>query len=323
MENASGSAGRGLVAGLIGAGAIAFWFLLIDSIQSTPFNTPLFMASALLGIEQPEAGARVLITYTVVHLAAFAAFGVVTTWLLERAQVPPHRFVGLILGFLLFDLVFYAGVVRTGGDVVRALGWPEVLAGNVIAGLSMILYLRAKSPIRRVSVGAMLREHRVIREGLAAGLIGAVAVMGWFLLLDVVQGRLLFTPGSLGSALFFGARGTAEVSITATTVLGYTGVHVAAFLAVGLLASALVEAAGQQPPLLFGLALFFVTLEAMFLGLIVIMAAWLLDAFRSWTIVVANLIAAAVMGGYLLWRRPEVRASLSHDLEEEFAQIRD
>ena len=79
MENASGSAGRGLVAGLIGAGAIAFWFLLIDSIQSTPFNTPLFMASALLGIEQPEAGARVLITYTVVHLAAFAAFGVVMT----------------------------------------------------------------------------------------------------------------------------------------------------------------------------------------------------------------------------------------------------
>src|SRR3990170_4214173 len=112
-------------------------------------------------------------------------------------------------------------------------------------------------------------------------MIGAVAVMIWFLLLDLAQGRLLFTPGALGSALFFGARGIAEVQVTATTVLGYTGVHLAAFLTVGLIASALAEAASRQPAVLFGLVLFFVTLEAGFIGVIVIIAAWLLDAIQS------------------------------------------
>jgi hypothetical protein len=224
---------------------------------------------------------------------------------------------------LLFDLIFYSGVIVSGTDIVQALGWPAVLAGNLIAGLAMIEWLHAQSDLPRVELGALLRKHRVIGEGIVTGLIGACAVMAWFLVLDLAQGRVLFTPAALGSALFFGARGMAEVQVTATTVLGYTGLHLVAFLAVGVLASALLEAAGRQPPLLFGLALFFVTLETSFIGLIAIAAAWLLDAIQAWTILVANLVATAVMGGYLLWRRPEVRATLSHDIEEELAQSRD
>jgi hypothetical protein len=308
---------------VIGAGAIALWFLLIDTIQGTPFHTPLFVARALLGIEQPEAGVGVLIGYTVVHFAAFAMVGMITAWLLQRAGIRPYHFFGLVLGFLLFDLIFYSGVIISGTDVVQALGWPAVLAGNIIAGFGVIAWLHAKSDLPRTQLSVMLREHRVIAEGIATGAIGAVAVMAWFLVLDLAQGRVLFTPGALGSALFFGARGIGEVQVTATTVLGYTGLHLAAFLAVGLLASALIEAAGRQPPLLFGLALFFVTLETSFIGLIVILAAWLLDAIQAWTIVVANLIAAVVMGGFLLWRRPEVRETLSHDIEEELAQAKD
>jgi hypothetical protein len=146
--------------------------------------------------------------------------------------------------------------------------------------------------------------------------------MLWFFVLDVIQGRVLFTPAALGSALFLGARGLGEVAITPGMVAGYTGVHLFSFLLVGLGASALVEGARRQPSILLGTVLFFVTLEVLFIGLMAIMAAWLLDAISWWTIVVGNLIAAAVMGGYLLFEHPELRENLSHDLEEDLVSER-
>ena len=46
------------------------------------------------------------------------------------------------------------------------------------------------------------RQHRVIREGLIAGLSAAFVVALWFLAIDVTQGRVFFTPAALGSAVF-------------------------------------------------------------------------------------------------------------------------
>jgi hypothetical protein len=168
-----------------------------------------------------------------------------------------------------------------------------------------------------VSLREVLAEHRTIREGLVSGLLGAAAVMLWFLVLDVVQGRPFFTPAALGSAVLLGARAVSEVVVSVPTIAGYTGIHVVAFLVAGLGASAMVEGARRQPPLLLGIVLFFVTLEVLFIGLMAILATWLLDTIPWWTIVVGNLIAAGVMGGYLLHEHPEIREHLTHDLEEE------
>ncbi len=313
----SGSVSRGAVAGLVGAAALALWFLAIDLARATPFYTPTFVASALLNLHGAQPGAVLLAMYTAFHFTVFILVGIAVSWTLDRAHIPPYFLLGLVLGFLLFDMIFYAGVIVTGTNVVRELGWPAVLAGNLIAGSVLMRYLYMTSPWPKARLRDALREHRTIREGLVAGLLGAVAVMVWFLVLDLVHGRMFFTPGALGSAIFFGARGVHEVQITLETVLGYTGLHVVAFLAVGLIASALTEAARREPPLLLGMVLFFVTLEVMFIGLLAIVAAWLLDAIQWWTIIVGNLIAALVMGGYLLHEHPELREHLSHDLEEE------
>ena len=40
---------RGVVAGVIGATALAFWFLVIDGSRGEPFRTPGFLGGALLG----------------------------------------------------------------------------------------------------------------------------------------------------------------------------------------------------------------------------------------------------------------------------------
>lgn len=311
---------HGTLAGLIGAAALAVFFLIVDTIQRAPFYTPTFVAGTLLGLDGAQPTGALLAIYTVIHFAAFALVGIGVAWLVERATIPPLMMLGLVLGFLLFDLIFYAGVIVTGTNVVQELGWPAVLAGNLIAGLSLMGYLQLTAPGEHPGIRDILRDHNTIREGLAAGLLGAVAVMVWFLVIDLVNERALFTPGALGSALFFGARGMAEVQITPETVLGYTGVHLFAFMLVGLLASALVEGARREPHVLLASVLLFVTLEVLSVGLLAVVAEWLLDAIHWWMIIAANLIAAVGMGGYLLYRHPEVRENLSHDLEEELAR---
>lgn len=318
MRRAQGTLSRGMTGGFIAAAALAFWFLLIDSIRATPFDTPMFVARTITGIENGTATPLILVMYSLIHFAVFMAIGAAVAWFLERIHVRPSLLAGLIVGFVLFDLIFYAGIVMSGVNVIGALGWPEVLIGNLIAAVVLVRYLRVTGPAAEdVTLMDVLAEHRTIREGLVSGLLGAAAVMLWFLVLDVVQGRVFFTPGALGSAIFLSARGIDDVVISVATVAGYTGVHLVAFLLAGLGASALVEGARRQPPLLLGIVLFFVTLEVLFIGLMAIVAAWLLDSIQWWTIVAGNLIAAGVMGGYLLYEHPELRESLTHDLEEE------
>lgn len=310
---------RGTIAGLVAATALALWFLAIDSWQGVAFRTPMFLANSLLGLEA-EAGLASIAFYTVVHYIAFIVIGITAARFFDVLDARPGIIVGVVLGFLLFDFIFYAGVIISGTAIIEALGWPPVLIGSLIAGMTLAGTLSYLSDEPSVSWREALREHRVVREALFSALIGAVTVALWFLVLDLVQGRPFFTPAALGSALLHGARSADAVVIDVTTVLTYTGLHFAAFGMVGLLAAALADAAETQPPLLIGIVLLFVTFEALFLGLLAIAASWLLGALQPWTIIVANLIAAAAMGGYLLYQHPHLRDEATHELEEDLAQ---
>jgi hypothetical protein len=154
-----------------------------------------------------------------------------------------------------------------------------------------------------------------IGEGLLAGLIGAAVVALWFLVLDVVIGRLLFTPAALGSALFHGAEAAAAVRITPGTVLGYTVVHVAAFLLVGVVFTALVAQAERQTSLLMGVVLLFVVTLTLVVGLMAILASWVLAALTWWAISIGNLLAAGAMVAFL-WKRHPALARRLPEAEE-------
>jgi hypothetical protein len=81
---------------------------------------------------------------------------------------------------------------------------------------------------------ARRRPGHALREGIAAGLIGAGIAMLWFLIVDLAAGVPLRTPALLGAALFRGARNGGVVDVTAPLVVGYTLVHLAGFMALGL-----------------------------------------------------------------------------------------
>lgn len=314
--------GRGILAGVVGATVLASWFLLTDMRQGEPFRTPAFLAS-VLGFGDVQMSVVSVLIYTVLHYIVFAIIGVGAAWLADRLEAIPGLALGLALGFLLFNAVFYGSVWITGIDLVQELGgWPSVLIGNLLAGVAVFGTLTAMGVAEPMRWSQMLSEHYTVREGLITGLIGAVAVALWFLAIDALSGRILFTPAALGSAVFLGARGPEAVQITAMTVLGYSVLHVAAFMLTGLVAATIVAAAEEHSEVvLLGGVLLFVTLEAFSIGLLTIVAEWLVEALSWWNIGGANLIAALGMGGYLYSRHPGLlRDAQDRDLEEDLAQ---
>lgn len=173
------------------------------------------------------------------------------------------------------------------------------------------------------STGGVERDgsgNATLREGVLAGTIGAVVVAGWFLVLDMVVGRLFFTPAALGSALFHGAEGAAAVQVTATTVLGYTFVHVVAFMLVGVVFAGLAVRAEAQRSVLMAIILLFVTSLTLAVGLMAILASWVLAALTWWGIAIGNLLAALAMGAFLWQRHPRLARDLSEAEEHGAAE---
>lgn len=312
-----GLVARGAIAGVVGATILAIWFLLIDGIAGEPFRTPAFLARVLLGSEAVALEGLQVALYTVIHYGVFIGIGIAVAGLLDRLEVVPGLLLGAVLGFLLFDLLFYGGIWFTGVNVIDFLGWPAALVGNILAGVGVVETISQLRPGGTATWGEILAAHTTVREGLIVGLIGAVAVAAWFLIIDVVAGRLLFTPAALGSVVFHGATGLADVHVDAVTILGYTGLHLAAFGVTGLVAAGIVALAEDRHPyILLGAVLLFVTFETFFIGLVTIVAQWLLEVIPWWSIAVGNLIAAVAMGYYLWKRHPKLVAALGDgDLE--------
>lgn len=314
--NGSGVAKHGAIGGILAATAIVAFFLVVDLAQGQLFQTPKLLAGVLLGRDVATLGGGTLVLYTVLHYAVFAVAGVAAGWLLRAVRAPASVLVGLVVGFFLFDALFYAGVTLTGVNVVEALGWPSFLAGNLLGGMTLMLYLSRSGAVPTRSWTEALSRHQILREGLVAGLIGAVAVAAWFFMIDLGMGRLLYTPSALGSALFMGVDSPAAVQVTVGTVLGYTAVHLIGFLVMGLVFAALVTRAEESPSLLMGLALLFVTFETLLLGLVAVLAAWLLDVVPWWSIALGNLVAAGAMAFYL-WRvHPALAESVARSEQE-------
>jgi hypothetical protein len=140
-------------------------------------------------------------------------------------------------------------------------------------------------------------------DGLFTGMIGALVVAIWFLVLDAVAGRPLYTPALLGGVLLHGAQSVAQqVPIAPTEIAAYTAFHFVAFIAVGIVLSWLMTLFEKFPIMFFVLLVLFVCLQVGFFALDVAMGAELLGRLRPWTVLTANVLAAASMALYQ-WRR--------------------
>jgi hypothetical protein len=150
---------------------------------------------------------------------------------------------------------------------------------------------------------------RIAREGLVAGLLGAAAVAGWFLIVDAIAGQPFFTPAMLGQALL-GLGDPATVDVSFPNVISYTMVHVLAFVVVGMIAALLACQVERVPATLFVVVVFFAVFEFGFYVLVATLAQPLLGALAWTNVAIGNAIAALGMG-YFLWQaHPRLREGL-------------
>ena len=152
----------------------------------------------------------------------------------------------------------------------------------------------------------------VMLDGVFAGMIGALIVALWFLVLDLAHGRPLFTPALLGSVLLHGTAGAQAASVQPLEVAAYTAFHFLAFLAVGIGLSYLMTLFERFPIMFFVLLVLFLCLQLGFFVLDLALGAELMGRLRPWTVIVANVLAAAGMALYLMKRHPSVLRGIEH-----------
>lgn len=153
-------------------------------------------------------------------------------------------------------------------------------------------------------------SRRFLKQGFITGLVGAVAVATWFLIVDSIAGRPFYTPAILGSAAALGLRDPAEVVISLQSVGAYTAFHFLAFFAVGIVAAALAEEAARSLDVLWLVAEVFLVFEIGFYGVIALVFTSLLGELTWINVAVGNFIASASMGFYLWRAHPEIRKQL-------------
>jgi hypothetical protein len=301
---------EGVVAGLIGAAAVAVWFFVFDVARGRPLLTPgLLGALVFYGVNTPaevQPSLGPVLGYTILHGLAFVAFGVMAATIMAMSEREPALFIGFVVLFACFEAFFFGVLGAFGQSMQGALVWWAVLVGNLLASLAMLWYLfRAHRALPRSLVGSW---GLVLREGFVAGVIGAAVVALWFFAIDAIQGDPLRTPELLGTALL-------RQPTPAAAVAGYTIVHGLAFVAFGTVGALLIAGAERQPMLIFALVIMFTSFEIFFFGLILIAASWVLDEVAGWTIFVGNILAATAMLAYYFRRH----RTLAHRLTAAWA----
>ncbi|MEX2177196.1 MAG: hypothetical protein WD801_00705 [Gemmatimonadaceae bacterium] len=138
---------QGITAGILGATAVAVWFLIVDTIAGRPFFTPLLLGDALMGVFDrkgtvPIQGMAALIgIYTLFHYAAFCVAGIVVAVVVFVAQDTPSILGGFFIAFIAFELGSLGLVALLAhASTMGTLAWYQLIAGNIAATLVMGWY---------------------------------------------------------------------------------------------------------------------------------------------------------------------------------------
>jgi hypothetical protein len=149
--------------------------------------------------------------------------------------------------------------------------------------------------------------RNTLREGVVAGLTGFGTVAAVLALLNLISGRSPFhTAEILGSALL--GRPSAAVP-SSDAIMLYSVVHLAVFIAFGLVAAWLARLADRGWQLWFVALFFFIFISFHLFAAVQALAtpgrAMIADA----TVWGAGVAAAALMALYLVWAHPRARAT--------------
>lgn len=159
---------------------------------------------------------------------------------------------------------------------------------------------------------------RIFRHGLIAGVLGYATIAGFYALLNALSGRPLWsTAAALGQAIL-GQAGEVDIAtFDPRPVLLFNGIHLATFLVIGWISAWLVSEADRHPVLWYLLFCLGIFVFSHLWAIAYAVALPVTDVVPGWSVLVAGLAAAAVMGLYLWVSDPQLRTGVtSGDLED-------
>ena len=143
---------EGVIAGGLGALAVALWFLLVDGIAGRALHTPALLGAMVLRTPDPIAASegpnRLLFAafYTPIHFMLFALFGMLVMFLMHRATKQPSLLMLALMLFAVFEGGFTGLVAILEHTALGELAWYQVAIGNLIAVIVMGWYVWRRHP---------------------------------------------------------------------------------------------------------------------------------------------------------------------------------
>ena len=308
---------HGVIGGLLAGLVVVLWFLVVDSLAGDPFRTPAALASAIFGDRLAGATTfRLVAMYSVLHFGVFALLGVCAAWVMTSLRTAPRLLLGVIFGIVVQELIFYSVLFLSGIAPSGIVPWQHVIGANLVSGIVLMAYLHRATQAQAPLGWAALKNHPLLSRGLMTGLIGAVVVAVWFLLIDLAGGHAFRTPAALGSALLVGSN--QEMAVSFAVVAAYTIVHLFAFAIAGVTFVVIAEQVERSPSFLLLAVLTAIVLEAVVVTSLALGAQWVLGTLGIWSVFVGNLLAVGSMGWYVWQTHPALR----HRLRAEPMQVR-
>ena len=152
-ERARSLVEEGVLCGIIGAAAVAVFFLFIDSLQAHPLWTPSLLGSVLfLGQKVTDVAGvsyTMVFAYTGLHVLLFLLAGVVVAWMVSQFERNPQFGPIFALIFLLVEAVIFGFEVTLVPALVGALGAGIVAVANLLSVGAMFWYLLRRHPEAR------------------------------------------------------------------------------------------------------------------------------------------------------------------------------
>ena len=157
-----------------------------------------------------------------------------------------------------------------------------------------------------------------LAQGLIGGLIGYVAVAVFFVLVNLVGGRSVFhTAAALGSTLFYGLQGAANLVIEPGPVIAYNGLHLILSIVVATVASWLLYETERHHFIWY--IVFFIFLAGFVYSLVLIgvVGAEISHIVPWWSVLAANVIWLLSLGSYLWYQHRSLIGELMREQESE------
>lgn len=152
---------EGVMAGIIGATAIAVWFFFVDAVAGETLFTPRTLGRALISIFGPvpenQSALVLIMIYTIFHYAAFIVVGLIAAMIVQLANEEPSILMGFVVLFAAIEVGFYAlvGLLQQ-ATPLGSLAWYNVMVGNLLAAATMGVFLLRAHPILRHQFAASM-----------------------------------------------------------------------------------------------------------------------------------------------------------------------